>query len=1205
MTTRQQHLSKGLLPALLAIVGVALVYVGVIVKNDFDLKQSEIERSLDTYADTTLTRIEKLFSGYESVLGAIAESRCIYAADQAVCREFFPRLLNRFPEAVNFAATDRDGNIFASSRPFDPLAVKPPNVQHLPFFRALASGQQQYIMDPHIGPLSGEPIIGVALPLRRDDGRFAGVIGVTIRFEQLQRMWEEGSSWSLHSLFIFDRNNQPIFSSGALKSRSGLTSELAPVLLKEGAGSVLVGGERLLTHTTLLRAGEWKIVTLALDGSSLQAYLSGNPLLFILALPILLLALLGALIYSREQRATRLLVASDERLRRSYAQLEVKVAERTADLANSEQHWRLLLDSTAEAIYGIDLDGKCTFCNPAALRMLGEQSAGALLGVEMHARTHYLKPDGTSYPVDECPIIGVLTSGEEVFVDDEDFFRADGSAFPARYGAHPVRRDGMIIGAVVTFSDISESRQKESEYRSLIQTSIDGFWVNDFSGRIVDVNEALCRMLGYSREELLDMTISDIEARETPQQTAKHIHKLIMSGSQQFQSQHQRKDGTVIDVEISVLYVATLGQRFFVFVRDISERVRLEDQLHNHQVNLEVLVQKRTADLEEALEAAQLADHAKDAFLANVSHELRTPLNAVIGMSDLARRLSHDPAQQAYLDKVGNAGQTLAHLIDDLLDLSKIVAGRLEFENTTFSLRRLVERSSSVMSYKAAERGLQLTGQIADDLPDLLVGDPHRIEQILLNLLSNAIKFTSAGHIDIRIARLEQQAERLCLAIEIEDSGVGLSPEEIDRLFKAFTQADASMTRKYGGSGLGLAICKRLAEMMDGQISVSSQPGHGSTFRVVLWLQIGKAEDLHSDQRTGQAILPVSYRDTRILVVDDQALNREIVEALLNFVGITPRMASDGQQALDLLDASGPNAFDLVLMDIQMPVMDGLSATRELRSRKGFEAIPIIAMTAHTMEHEKDISAKAGMNDHIGKPFDNESFYRTLARWIPQAKHLADSTLFDPEAQSTPPQSGFPVLNGIDSAGGISRLAGNEDRYRHWLSDFVEEGPATARQIRQTLASGNNEAARQLAHAFKGRVGMLGMIELHRVATELEAALKNGDPVEGWINKLEQVIEQTRHDIKRALVLPDHAPSAEPLPERQPQGPMPESVMHLVVLLEASDGASAAAIASCLKELKETDWASRLQHALSHAQNFDFVAARNVLTGGTAAQDTN
>jgi signal transduction histidine kinase/CheY-like chemotaxis protein len=610
-------------------------------------------------------------------------------------------------------------------------------------------------------------------------------------------------------------------------------------------------------------------------------------------------------------------------------------------------------------------------------------------------------------------------------------------------------------------------------------------------------------------------------------------------------------------------------------------------------------VQQRTADLEDALAAAKLADQAKDAFLANVSHELRTPLNAVIGMSSLARRLSHDPVQQAYLDKIGNAGKTLAHLINDLLDLSKIVAGHLEFEKRTFSLRQMLDRSNSVMSYRAVEKGLQLIETVDDAVPDILLGDPLRIEQILLNLLSNAIKFTAAGRVEVRISILSSEAERICLSIEVEDTGPGLQQEQIELLFKPFAQADSSMTRKYGGTGLGLSICKRLSEMMGGGISVSSRPGQGCIFRVTLWLLVGKAEDLPAAGDPAGDSVPAHYVNAHVLVVEDQLLNREIVDALLNLVGIRPRMVCNGQEALDLLADAGPDAFDLVLMDIQMPVLDGLTATRNLRAQPGFERLPIIAMTAHTMAHEREASASAGMNDHIGKPFDNDSFYRCIAKWIPQVKHLTDRSLLDPveptRTQGKPSAGGFPVLKGIDTAGGIARLAGNEERYRHWLADFVEEGPATARQIRQTLAAGNNEAARQLAHAFKGRVGMLGMNEVHRVVSELEAALKRGDPVEGWLNKLEQVIEQTRHDIKRTLNLPDYAPPAEVLHEQSPQGPVPEAVAQLVELLEAGDGASAAAIARCLNEYKETDWAPRLQRALSHAQNFDFAAATKAL----------
>jgi PAS domain S-box-containing protein len=746
----------------------------------------------------------------------------------------------------------------------------------------------------------------------------------------------------------------------------------------------------------------------------------------------------------------------------------------------------------------------------------------------------------------------------------------------------------------------AQTRRLLAENETILRNVLVGI-VHTRDRDVVSCNQRFEEILGYAPGELLGQSTEMLfESHDSFISVGERAYEALEKGRNYSEEVvFRRKDGSLFAGALNGRAIDPdhpLEGSIWIYA-DISERVRLEDQLHNHQVNLEVLVQKRTADLQDALEAAQLADIAKDAFLANVSHELRTPLNAVLGMADLARRLSHDSEQQAYLDKVGNAGKTLAHLIDDLLDLSKIVAGRLEFENDTFSLRSLIERSSSVMSYKATEKGLQLSEKIAEDIPDALIGDPHRIEQILLNLLSNAIKFTAAGHVEIRIDLLERQRERLCLAIEIEDSGVGLSQEEIDRLFKPFAQADASMTRKYGGSGLGLAICKRLVEMMGGQISVSSRPGHGSTFRAIVWLGIGRAEDVHKIEVAGETAVPLRYRNTRILVVEDQPLNREIVEALLKFVGIVPRMAGDGQQALDILDASGPDAFDLVLMDVQMPVMDGLTATRELRKRRGFEALPVIAMTAHTMEHEKEISAQAGMNDHIGKPFDNAGFYRTLARWIPLAKQQAGSALPDSVEQvGVQPASGFPYLSGIDTAGGLSRLAGNETRYRHWLNEFIEEGPANARQIRQSLAAGNTEAARQVAHAFKGRVGMLGMNELHNAASALEAALRQGSPVEGWLNKLEQIIEQTRHEIQRALgPRAESPPPASPTSGKLPQEPMPEAVVHLIEMLDASDGGSASAIARCLKALQGSVWEPRLQLALSHAQNFDFSAAVKAL----------
>jgi two-component system sensor histidine kinase/response regulator len=257
-------------------------------------------------------------------------------------------------------------------------------------------------------------------------------------------------------------------------------------------------------------------------------------------------------------------------------------------------------------------------------------------------------------------------------------------------------------------------------------------------------------------------------------------------------------------------------------------------------------------------------------------------------------------------------------------------------------------------------------------------------------------------------------------------------------------------------------------------------------------------------------------------------------------------------------------------------------------------------MTAHTMEHEKEISAKAGMNDHIGKPFDNAIFYRTLARWIPAAKQQGQSSppesAESAESAGAPSDTGFPAMNGIDTAGGLSRLAGNETRYRHWLNEFIAEGPANEQQIRQALASGNNEAARQIAHAFKGRVGMLGMNDLHVVASALEVALKQGNPVEGWLGKLDESIEQTCHAIRNALGPQVEAPSPPASSSEAPQGPVPDAVVHLLALLDASDGGSAAAIARALVTLQGSAWAPRLQQALGHAQNFDFVAAANALS---------
>jgi CheY-like chemotaxis protein len=423
-----------------------------------------------------------------------------------------------------------------------------------------------------------------------------------------------------------------------------------------------------------------------------------------------------------------------------------------------------------------------------------------------------------------------------------------------------------------------------------------------------------------------------------------------------------------------------------------------------------------------------------------------------------------------------------------------------------------------------------------------------------------------------------------------------MQEEDLELLFKPFSQTDASMSRKFGGTGLGLAICKRIAELMGGNISVRSQPGSGTTFTVQIWLSAGNPGDLEAAALPGEHDAQrVSYRDARVLVVDDQPFNRDVVEGLLAAVGIRPRLAVNGREALDLLLDAGPAAFDLVLMDVQMPVMDGMTATRELRAHSEFAELPVVAMTAHTMAHEKELSKTAGMDDHIGKPFDDVSFYRVLKKWIPLAKQHVQEAAPIPAADR---QAGsLPQLRGIDMHAGLSLLLGDEARYRHWLSNFVDEGPGYITQIFKALAAGEPAQAALAAHTLKGRGGMLGMGELHSRAAALELALDSGEPAHTLLIRLEQTVEVLCAEIRKGLGLPDRQQTTpESDPGSLPEGPLPESIAHLIAMLEAGNSDSDTALADCLEELAGTPWVAHLKQALADVENFDFSAAAGRLS---------
>ncbi|MEF8770142.1 response regulator [Candidatus Accumulibacter contiguus] len=636
----------------------------------------------------------------------------------------------------------------------------------------------------------------------------------------------------------------------------------------------------------------------------------------------------------------------------------------------------------------------------------------------------------------------------------------------------------------------------------------------------------------------------------------------------------------------------------------------INDQLLRAKTRVFLRLYQQNRALQAALEAAKVADRVKDAFLANVSHELRTPLNAVIGLSALALNHSSDPRQREYLEKVSDAGQTLLAIINDLLDLTKIAAGEMSLECTPFSLQKTVARALSVIGHHAIEKGLRLESRIDERLPELLLGDPLRIEQILLNLLNNSLKFTETGWVVVRIAIEDIDDQQAGLLIEVEDSGIGMSESEIARIYQPFVQADPSITRKHGGTGLGLAICKQLAEGMQGSIEVSSRLGEGTRFRVHLRLGVATASECPSgDDPAAAENLPTHYPAARVLVVDDQPLNRDLVFELLGSVGIAPRFAENGQQAVDILREAGAQAFDLILMDIQMPVLDGLAATRRIRALPGFATLPIVAMTAHTMVHEKEVYLAEGMNDHLGKPFSLPAFFALLARWLPVQG--------DAPAAAAPPAAfaadaggnELAAISGLDTAAALQRFAGNRARYRHWLREFVGESAGFTATIDTLLAGGASESARQAVHAFKGRVGTLGMRELQALAAALEQALRTGkanSPAGHALRwQLAQSIEAMCAGIQAALVPspPRQATNraAGPPPGARPAGPMPASVTALLRLLQDADGGSATAIESCLGELPDSDWEPLLQAARAQVQKFDFEAARQLLAGSEEA----
>ncbi len=786
-------------------------------------------------------------------------------------------------------------------------------------------------------------------------------------------------------------------------------------------------------------------------------------------------------------------------------------------LKESEETFRRLFQDSLDPV--LLMEGvRFVECNQAALDLLG-MTYEKFVDISPSQISPELQDNGRTSSEMADSIISAVANGEGRRFDWHHI-RNDGSSFYVEVSLTPITLSGKQL-IHCSWRDITERKRiqdalrvSQARLKFALENSQIGAWemsLQDYTTERTPIHD---RIYGY--ETMLEEWTYDIFLKHVHPDDRPEVDRVFRAA--EANKQDWKFEFRILRADGEVRWIYAAGGHLINKEGNCEEVSGIVQDITERKI--------ATEKLAKAKEEAEAANQAKSTFLANMSHEIRTPLNGILGKAQLIQTQELDEKIKRQIQSITESARHLLSIVNDILDISKIEAGKLNLERTDFVLREKIEGVLYSLADRADSLGVKLGFVIDSELPEILRGDKKRIRQILFNLVGNAVKFTEQGSVTVRVFRLEPGDENFQVRFEVQDTGLGISPDDQKRLFNLFEQVDNQKTRHFGGTGLGLAICKRLVEQMGGSIGVDSKPGQGSLFWFKIPLSRGTVTgidptDTGSTEELARELIQ-KHAHARVLMVEDNEINQEIAMEMIQNAGIAVDLARNGREAVDM---AATKQYDLVLMDIHMPVMDGLEATQKIRSLPNYVDSPILALTANAFKEDIAYFLSHGMNGHIAKPIIMKNLYDAMLTWL----NGAPSALPHQEPSAPLPKSdlmaGFDAIPGMDTQVGLTCLGGKAASYTKMLVKFADRQQAEMSELRQSLAVGDLITAKRIAHTLKGLAGTLGAMHLQSSAQALDFAIRDHQG-QDEISRLSEIVMAEYSTLSEAIMAIMDGPQA-------------------------------------------------------------------------------